>query len=247
MSQIHKDSHHSRLKKFFTGNGFYLSLAACVVAVGGVAIATFADDLGSQLSKPQTPSTTQNQAVDKNVTGVSDTRTTTSSTTVSTTTTSTTLQPQKALYVLPLSNVVAKEYSNGKPVYNATLKDFRLHNGIDFAGENGDPVMALSDGTVTSVKTDSLWGGCVTIDHGFGVVSLCCGVTAEVKKGDTVKAGDVIGKLSSIPCEEADGAHLHLELSVSGEGMDPQNVISQELTKQADATKNTTTTTQSSH
>ena len=70
---------------------------------------------------------------------------------------------------------------------------------------------------------------------------------AAVKKGDTVKAGDVIGKLSSIPCEEADGAHLHLELSVSGEGMDPQNVISQELTKQADATKNTTTTTQSSH
>lgn len=232
MGHIHKDQNPSRVKKFFTGNGFYLSLAACVVAVGGVAIATFADDLGDLMSAPETPRTSQSEAVDKNLTGVSDTRTstTTASTTASSASTTTaTAAPAEALYVLPLSNVVTKGYSNGQPVRSETMQDFRLHDGTDFAGEPGDRVMAAADGTVTAVEKDPLWGGCVTVDHGFGVISVSRGVTAEVKQGDTVTAGQVIGTLSSIPCEEADGPHLHLEIIAGGETMDPVAVIDKEI------------------
>lgn len=235
MSHIHKDK-SSKVKRFFTGNGFYLSLAACVVAVGGVALATFVGDFDALFS-PDTQKPSQSEPVDKNVTGVPDTSTTATTAQTTTTTTTTTAKPvvnttapdDTDFYVLPLSNVVCKEFSDGQPIYSETMKDFRLHDGVDFRGKHGDKVMAVANGTVTAILSDALWGNGVTIDHGYGVSSTYYGVTASVKKGDTVKAGQAIGKLSSVPCESMDGEHLHLEIKAGNEMLNPIEAIGREV------------------
>ena len=50
-------------------------------------------------------------------------------------------------------------------VYNPTLEDWRIHNGLDIAAQEGTSVLAASSGTVLSVKDDALMGTTVTLDR----------------------------------------------------------------------------------
>ena len=236
-----------------SGKGFYFALAVCIVAIGGVATAAFAGDFNrdTPLSDSPTPVvTTGERAVNRPATNVPDNRiiTTTNHTTVTAATTTTPTQEANApvasqLMVLPLSNQLVKGYSNGQTVYSETMADFRTHDGADFAGKAGDKVVAMSSGKITAVKEDALWGKTITIDHNHGIVSTYHGVTATVKEGDTVKAGDAIGVLSDIPCELLSGTHLHLEVSVNGETVNPVETIGLEVVPATTIPKVTTTTT----
>lgn len=126
-------------------------------------------------------------------------------------------------YVLPMGDFITKDYSDGTVVYSNTMQDWRVHNGIDFGDNRGQSVLCVADGTVQNVTTDTLWGTVVTIDHGNGVVAKYCGMekdsTPEI--GTQVEKGVVIGKLGEIPVESKDGPHLHLEITVNGEYVDP--------------------------
>ena len=122
-------------------------------------------------------------------------------------------------------NTVQKAFSADGPIYCKTMQDWRLHLGVDFAGEEGQNVKAVTRGTVITVNNDPLWGGVVEIDHGIGVITRYCGVKATVKVGDKVDMGQVIGNLQTIPCECAQSAHLHLEMIVDGMPIDPVAAI----------------------
>ncbi len=232
MSTIRKPS---KFKKFLSGKGFYAVLALCLLAVAGVAFATFSDSLGvSQKQPDETTDPTDGQQVVEPVTDVPDTRTTvtTAGITTAKTTVATTVKTTVAndpLFVLPGSNAVSKAFSGDTPVFSKTMGDWRCHNGADFSGNEGMTVKAVADGTVKSVSEDATWGGVVVIDHGFGVQSRYCGVTASVKAGDKLKAADKLGALSGVPCESADGCHLHLEITVSGAYADPVKTIDKEV------------------
>lgn len=220
-----------------SGKGFYFALAVCVVAVGGMATAAFAGDFSAKNRidvQPESTATltTMERAVDHPATDVPDTRTVT--TTARVTTTTVPVEDANApeaskLMVLPFGNQLLREFSNGKAVYSDTMADFRTHDGADFAGKAGDKVVAVSSGKVTAVKEDALWGKTISIDHDHGIVSTYCGVTATVKEGDTVKAGDTIGAVSDIPCELLSGPHLHLEIAVNGETVNPVDAIGLEV------------------
>lgn len=236
-----------------SGKGFYFALAVCVVAVGGMATAAFAGDFSgkNRIEVEPTPTvTTGERAVNRPATDVPDTRAIATTTTTTTRTPQTTTAPDKEanapvasnLMVLPFGNQLVKEFSGGKAVYSDTMADFRTHDGADFAGKSGDKVVAASGGKVTAVKEDALWGKMVTIDHDHGITSTYCGVTATVKEGDTVKAGDTIGALSDIPCELLSGPHLHLEIAVNGETVNPVEAIGLEVVPVTTPTKATTTT-----
>lgn len=240
----------SKFKRFLSGKGFYVALAVCLVAVGGVAVGTFMNNMAglgtdtSSQTESTTPSTTREQAVDRPVTNVPDDRTTTTQRTTTTTkttapTTTTSGKPAE-LFVLPLSNEVLVEYSDGKQVYSKTMNDWRTHDGVDFKGKKGQKVVALADGTILAIEEDTLWGKTITIDHGFGIQSRYCGVEAAsgLKKGDKVKVSDTIGTLTDIPCELMDGAHLHVEITVNGTYTDPVEAIGREV--KAAATVGTT-------
>ena len=214
----------SRFFRFIRRNGVYLALAVSLLMVAAVAIA----GLTRQLSvDKKEESLNAQQLVEQKVTGQKDTRTTTSATTSATTskrqTTATADAP--SLYLLPLTNTVQKPFSADGPLYCETMKDWRLHLGTDFAGEDGQTVMAVTRGEVIVVEEDPLWGGVIEIDHGVGVITRYCGVRSSVKGGDTVEPGDGIGSLQSVPCECAQTAHLHLEMLVDGTPIDPVAAI----------------------
>lgn len=211
------------------GRGFTVAVAICLVAVFTVAVYTFRDRLFTKT--PEAPSTTTKSttatkkpfgAVDDKVTGVTDDRTST--------TTPTTQPPEPELFVLPLSNTLLAPFTD-QPVYNRTMGDWRTHNGADFVGKIGDAVRSVADGTVISVKEDTLWGWVIRIRHSDRLESVYCGVTPRkgLKVDDTVKTGENIGTLSLIPCELLEEAHLHLEMQENGTYVDPVAVIGKEV------------------
>ncbi len=208
-------------------------LAVCLLVIAGVAIATFSDGFGlSNDTGPDTPDP-DGQQVAEPVTNVPDTRTTvptTAAPTTAVTTAPTTVASQAdPLFVLPGTNEVAKPFSGTTPVFSETMGDWRCHTGTDFSGHEGMAVKAISDGVVLKVGEDPSWGEWLVIDHGFGVQSRYCGVTASLKEGDKVSAGGTIGSLAGVPCEGADGCHLHLEVTVGGTYADPVKTIDKEV------------------
>lgn len=218
----------TRFQRFISGRGFYVALAACLLAVGGVAAALAGQGLfKSEEPSVSEPPTSSAKPVEQVVTNQPDDRTTT--TTKSTVTTTITAAQAADLYVLPFGNLVQKTYSDGKPAYSVTMGDWRVHNGTDFAGDPDQPVKALADGTVLSVEEDPMWGTVLCIDHGLEVVSRYCGVKPSVAVGDTVTVGQSIGTLTEIPCESGQTPHLHLELSVDGQLADPVAAIGLEV------------------
>lgn len=140
-----------------------------------------------------------------------------------------TTAPESMYFSLPSENKITKHYSGSDMVKNATTDDWRTHTGIDIAGEIGDPIKAVADGTVSGVRDDALWGTIVTVDHGNGIVSeyrgLGRGSTPDV--GTKIKINDKVGNLGEIPIEKADSVHLHFEIREKGELIDPEKVIGQ--------------------
>ena len=137
-------------------------------------------------------------------------------------------KPYKDYYCLPFGNQIIKDYSNMNPVYSKTLGDWRTHNGIDFSGEAGGAVVAISCGEVISIYEDTLFGTCVLIDHGNGVTAKYCGLnkdTLNVKEHSSVNSEDIIGYLGEIPCEKQEGAHLHFEITHNGELVEPLELM----------------------
>lgn len=133
--------------------------------------------------------------------------------------------PYKSFYKYPLSEAVAKGYSE-ELVLDETMGDYRAHAGVDFVGTKGDKVVAVNDGLVTNVYTDDMYGMVVEIDHGGKFVVRYCGLeSASVKKGSLVDIGNAIGTLGSVPCETAQGAHLHLESNYNGKTINPLDVM----------------------
>lgn len=131
--------------------------------------------------------------------------------------------PYTGSFTLPLGTEILKDYSDGEMVSSKTMGDWRIHNGIDFTGKDGSEIFAIQRGKVTDVYEDEMWGTVIVIDHGNDIVAKYCGLKKDstVKKGDTVSKGQTVGKLGTIPIEQADGAHLHLEITVNGKNVDP--------------------------
>ena len=85
-----------------------------------------------------------------------------------------------------------------------------------------DRVAVMYAGKVVETGTDDKWGPVVAIEDASGRVWRVCGTTdARVKKGDTVSAGQTIGKVGSVSCECAEESHIHLEVMEGEKYLDP--------------------------
>ena len=125
----------------------------------------------------------------------------------------------------PLTEVTTlKTFSNTALQYNSTLNVWQSHKAVDFAAEEGTEVYAVMDGTITEVTYNYLMGNIVKLDVGGGITVVYASLASDVpvKAGDEVKKGSVIGKVSNTAKSEAnDGPHLHLEVLLNGELVDP--------------------------
>lgn len=99
------------------------------------------------------------------------------------------------------------------------------HNGIDIAGNTGDPVIAAFDGVVKSTffERDG-YGNVVILEHEDGLETRYAHMSKiEVKEGERVKKGDRVGKVGSTG--RSTGPHLHFELRVNGTPVNPEGYI----------------------
>lgn len=94
------------------------------------------------------------------------------------------------------------------------------HTGLDLAGNWGAPVFASADGIVHFVTTEPKWGHRVIINHAGGYQSVYAHLNGfSVKRGQTVRAGDVIAGIGDTG--KADKPHLHFEIHKDGKAVDP--------------------------
>lgn len=107
------------------------------------------------------------------------------------------------------------------------------HHGTDLAAGNGTPIYAVADGIVSAADSVRSYGNCVQISHGIAddgcrydslyahMSSYCVTEGQAVAKGQVIgyvgNTGDVVGKNG--------GYHLHLELRVNGNRVNPQGYI----------------------
>src|SRR5438477_1957270 len=99
-----------------------------------------------------------------------------------------------------------------------------MHTGLDFRAATGDPVRDTASGKVVSSGSAGGYGRMVEIDHGNGL-STRYGHLSEinVKVGDQIKIGQVIGEVGSTG--RSTGPHLHYETRIDGEAVDPQKFL----------------------
>ena len=129
--------------------------------------------------------------------------------------------------------IAAVSVPTGMPLHDATLtSDFgmrthpilggrRNHKGVDLAQPTGTPVYATADGIVSRAEPFSSYGNYIQIEHGgelqtrFGHLS-----GFAVVAGEQVHKGQLIGYVGSTG--RSTGPHLHYEVRVAGEAVDPR-------------------------
>jgi murein DD-endopeptidase MepM/ murein hydrolase activator NlpD len=124
--------------------------------------------------------------------------------------------------IMPISNRELKRTASGygwriHPIYK--IKKF--HEGMDFTAPRGTEVYATGDGVVVEVRTRLRgYGKRVVIDHGFGYRTRYAHLNNfNVRKGQKVKRGDVIGYVGSTGLSVA--PHLHYEVEKDGNKVNP--------------------------
>ena len=119
-------------------------------------------------------------------------------------------------------------YSMEALSYNQTTRDWRVHNGIDLAAEEGAKVMAAADGEVYTVYEDDTLGHTVVIRHNDGYTTCYSSLSDQVsvKPGDKVTMGDTIGYAAdSAIVESTLGSHVHFSVTHYDEPMNPEEFL----------------------
>jgi len=120
-------------------------------------------------------------------------------------------------FVWPLSGRISgtfglRRFFNGQ--------ERRPHGGLDIAAKEGTAILAAANGTVIDSGYFFFSGNMLYLDHGQGIISLYAHMSEIlVKPGDTVKQGDIIGKVGQTG--RSTGPHLHFSILANQTLIDP--------------------------
>lgn len=110
-------------------------------------------------------------------------------------------------------------------VYNNT---YLQNSGVCYGGPEQFDVTAILDGKVISVEEDETLGNIVQIEHDNKIISVYQSLKdVTVKVGDMVAQGDIIAKSGTNNLNLDLGNHLHFELVVDGQVVDPENYFNE--------------------
>jgi murein DD-endopeptidase MepM/ murein hydrolase activator NlpD len=99
-----------------------------------------------------------------------------------------------------------------------------FHNGLDFAGATGEPVVAAARGRVAFAEAKAEYGNLVMIDHGNGLVTAYGQLNRiAVKVGDCVSPSVVIGDVGATGLSS--GPQLHFEVLIDHKHVDPAPIV----------------------
>jgi len=105
----------------------------------------------------------------------------------------------------------------------------KFHAGMDFTAPLGTEIYATGDGTIELVSSGKRgMGNYITLNHGFGYSSTYAHLESfNVRQGQKVRRGDVIGFVGNTGMSIA--PHLHYEIRLNGENVDPVNYFFNDL------------------
>ncbi len=123
--------------------------------------------------------------------------------------------------IWPARGWVTSDFGTRMDPYTAERK---MHQGLDIATPNGQPIYSPSDATVVFAGTESGYGKVLVLDHGFGVKTRYGHVSEIfVRAGDRVRRGDKVAAVGSTG--RSTGPHLHYEVRVNGIPENPRKFI----------------------
>ncbi|EXF44148.1 M24/M37 family peptidase [Pseudomonas sp. BAY1663] len=126
-------------------------------------------------------------------------------------------QPSNLLFDRPVDGPLSSPFGLRR-FFNGEERN--PHSGLDFAAKAGTPIKAPAAGTVTLVGDYFFNGKTVFLDHGQGLISMFCHLSAvDVKVGDRLGRGEVLGKVGATG--RATGPHLHWNVSLNDTRVDP--------------------------
>lgn len=240
MSEYYNRNNRRRKRSRKEKIGFYTAFSICLIAVCMAVYSTY-----NTLSEPKITNSTEKVQVNQVATGVTDSvnKSTFSPTIptinalipteVSTTPTEpsgtadalqTMLSTDLSLKSPLKTQNIIREFSK-ESMYFKTLNVWKPHLGVDFEGTLGDDVFAMTDGSVTDVKEDKLYGNTVEISVNNAVCIYSGLGKINVSKGDSVSEGDKIGVIGAVPFEASDKTHIHIAVKVNDKYADPLSFI----------------------
>ena len=136
---------------------------------------------------------------------------------------------RKALQVTsPVAGQEVMPYSIEALSYNETTLDWRTHDGVDLAAEEGTEVCAAADGKVYTTYEDGAMGSTVVILHDGGYATRYASLREDLKvqAGDKVVMGQPIGYVGTTALVESVlGPHVHFSVSCRDQPMDPADFL----------------------
>ena len=208
------DNKHGR---GFGGKGYYIALVLCAAAIG---ITSYVYSSGREDDAVQTANTPLaiTEAADLPTAGTAATAP------------AETAAPTAGRLATqaPIQGEVLSGYAMEVLSYNQTTRDWRVHNGVDFAAAAGTAVTAAADGEVYTVYEDDQMGMTVVIRHegGYTTRYSSLGADVAVSAGQPVSMGQTIGTVgTSALMENALGDHVHFTVTKDDKPVDPMDFL----------------------
>ncbi|MCI9233629.1 MAG: M23 family metallopeptidase [Bacilli bacterium] len=134
---------------------------------------------------------------------------------------------------------VVKNYYDYQGEVNTQINSILYHentylqnSGVSYGGKENFDVVAILDGTVSNVKEDALLGNIIEIEHSNEMISIYSSLSeVNVKKGDIIKQGVVLGKSGTNNIAKDLGSHLDLELIIKGQTVNPENYYDKSISE----------------
>ena len=122
------------------------------------------------------------------------------------------------LAYMPITGTITSRYGVSSRIRSSN------HTGLDIAASTGTPIKAVAGGTIINASYQGSYGNLVKIDHGNGLETWYAHTSKMyVSVGQKVEAGEVIAAVGSTG--NSTGAHLHLEIRIDGQHVNPQDYL----------------------
>lgn len=132
----------------------------------------------------------------------------------------------RGLFLPPVPGIILSHF--GITRKRVGQDQLQVHRGLDLAARKGQPVLATADGLVILTKEFNFHGRTILLSHGQGVCSIYLHLDQiDIKEGDLVKRGQVIGRVGSSGF--SNGPHLHWGVYVEGQAVDPEQWLAEEF------------------
>ena len=133
--------------------------------------------------------------------------------------------------ILPISNKDLTRTASGYgPRVHPIYKIIKFHSGMDFTAPSGTEIYATGNGVIAYVNSSKRGlGNHIIVNHGYGYSTIYAHLDGlNVRSGQKVERGDVIGFVGSTGLSVA--PHLHYEVKLNGRNVDPVNYYFNDLT-----------------